>query len=387
MKRRPSVMYAVTVSESIKLMRGQLDYLRKEGYDVHLISSPGEEVLKGSINEGIENHFVSMEREISPIRDFVSLLKLIRLFLRVNPDLSNVGTPKAGFLAGLAALITRVPRRIYTLRGLRLETTKGFKRLILNYTEKISCLCAHQVICISKSLRDQAVELGIVDYDKTIVLGEGSSNGVDMSRFDLTVNLNNDIYKIRENLNLPKNSIIIGFVGRFTKDKGIVELIEAYRKIKMEIEGVKLLLVGKFEEGDPIPFDIVDFILNDPNIILTGYVEDSVPYYFCMNVLAFPTYREGFGNTSIEAAAAGIPVVTTNATGSVDTVIHNKTGYIVPVGRVDLLADSILELLLNQEKARLFGQAGKERAEEEFKSEVIWGKLNQLYQEHLKLIK
>jgi glycosyltransferase involved in cell wall biosynthesis len=383
MKKRPKVLYAVTVPESIKLMRGQHDYLRKEGYDVHLIYSPVDELSQISIDEGVVSHPIAMEREISLLRDALSLFRLIKVFLSVRPDISNVGTPKAGLLAGIAALFTRVPRRIYTLRGLRLETTKGIKRRILICAEKVACRCAHQVICVSNSLRDKVVELGIVDYKKTLVLGMGSSNGIDNSKFQLTDEIKTNVNEIRRKLKLTKNCVVIGFVGRLTRDKGIVELIEAYKIVKKDISEVKMLLVGNFEEGDMIPQGTIDFIHNDPNIILSGYIDNVVPYYYCMNVLAFPTYREGFSNVSLEASAAGIPVVTTDATGSIDTVIHNKTGYIVPVGNVECLANSLLDLLLNKEKAMEFGLAGKKRAEEEFKPETIWRNLNKIYRESL----
>lgn len=380
---RPKVIHAVTVAESIPLMRGQLGYLKETGYEVHLVSSEGAELDHICSEEGVEGHRISMVREIAPLKDLKSLIQLIRLYQRIKPDLSNVGTPKAGLLAGLAAFITRVPIRIYSLRGLRLETTKGLKKVLLYWIERITCMLAHQVFCDSRSLRDKAVQLKLVKSEKTIVLGEGSSNGVDLRRYVYTEEMLRSIREIRNNFHLAEGDKVIGFVGRLSIEKGIVELIEAYKKIKSTIPEVKLLLVGRYRNGDPIPHETFEYLGADPNVILAGHVKDPEPYYFCMNVLAFPTYREGFGNVSIEAAAAGIPVVTTDATGSIDTVIPGETGYIVPVRNIDLLANALLDLLKNEERASVFGQAGKKRVEEHFSSEGIWLEIHRIYSSHM----
>src|SRR5579863_5177954 len=180
---RIDILHAVTSAVSLVLMRGQLDYLRTLGYRTAALCSPGEQVDELRAQD-IEVFTVEMQREISPVNDLVSLVRTWRLLRRVRPMVCNAGTRGAGLLVGLAAWANRVPCRVYTLRGLRLETATGLKRTILRATERIACACAHRVLCVSPSLRARAIELNLVGADKAFVLGAGSSNGVNAARFE-----------------------------------------------------------------------------------------------------------------------------------------------------------------------------------------------------------
>ncbi|MCL2825640.1 MAG: glycosyltransferase, partial [Polyangiaceae bacterium] len=173
------VIHAVTSSVSLRLMRGQLAYLQNAGFQTAALCAPGPGVMEWAKREAVPVYTIKMQREIAPLSDMISLLRITHLLHHQKPDICNAGTPKAGLLVGIAAWITCVPCRVYTLRGLRLETTTGLKRHILRLTEQIACASAHRVVCVSPSLRDRAVELGVVGQSKTVVLGNGSSNGVD----------------------------------------------------------------------------------------------------------------------------------------------------------------------------------------------------------------
>ena len=164
---RIDVLHAVTSSVSLVLLRGQLDYLRAAGFHPAVMCGPGAQAEEMRATESIPVFTVEMEREISPVKDLVALVRASQLVRRLRPMVSNCGTPKAGLLVGLAAWFNRVPCRIYTLRGLRLETATGPKRWLLRLTERIACACAHRVICVSPSLRQRAVELGVVPPRKS----------------------------------------------------------------------------------------------------------------------------------------------------------------------------------------------------------------------------
>src|SRR5712692_8236215 len=366
------LMQVGTSHVGIGLMRGQLKFLREAGFEVSVVSSPGPKLYAAAEDERVQIYAVPMVREISGLSDLVSLWRLWRLMQSVRPVITNVGTPKAGLIGGLASVLSRVPCRVYTLRGLRCETACGWKRWCLIVAERIACRCAHRVICVSDSLRAKAMALGIADPRKFVVLGSGSSNGVETGRFDPTPDRLREAVILRNDLGIPTNAPVIGFVGRFTRDKGICELISAYLQLRRHHPELRLLLVGDYEEGDPVPSDIHNAIQNGSQIIHTGAVQDSAPYYHLMDVLALPTHREGFPNTVLEAHAAAKPVVTTRATGALDAVQDGVTGILVPVGDADSLTSALSQLIQHPEMAEQMGRRGHERVLHEFRQDLIW---------------
>ena len=319
-----------------------------------------------------------MQREISPVRDLISLYKMFRAMKHVNPSLVDASTPKAGLLGGVAAWRAGVPCRVYTLRGLRLETTAGLKRALLWVTEWVSCHCAHRVVCISPSLRSRAVHLKLVQATKTAVLVNGS-RGVDLVRFTPRNYRQLEVEGIRKSLGIAENEIVIGFVGRLVKDKGIGELIEAFRRIRVNHANTRLLLIGDFEPGDPVDAEVRRYIESASEISRLGFVPDTAPYYGVMDIFALPTYREGFPGVALEAQASGVPVVTTNATGAIDSIVDGVTGLLVPVGDSTSLMHAIDKLASEEDTRARMGRAGRERMERDFRRESIWQAQVQMY--------
>ncbi|MCL2658902.1 MAG: glycosyltransferase family 4 protein [Acidobacteriaceae bacterium] len=376
---RTLVLHAVTDSISTVLMRGQLAYLREHGFMPAVLASPGEELTRIGVIERIPVFAVAMKREISPLRDIQSLVNVWRLLRRVRPVVCNFGTPKAGLLAGLAAWLTRVPCRVYTLRGLRLETATGTRRILLTFTEKIACACAHHVICVSPSLRAKAVDLGLVPQVKTVVLGAGSSNGVDTGRFARTPGRLAEAVALRRSLGIRDNQFVIGFAARFTRDKGITELIVAFQSVRKIFPDAVLLLVGEYEAGDPVPECVKQTVVQDAGILWVCSTSQIEQYYFAMNLFVLPTHREGMPNTILEAQAAGLPVVTTDATGARDAIENNVTGLLTPVGDVSKLAEAIRTLLSNPPRMQRMGQLGRDRVCSLFRKETAWESLLSFY--------
>ncbi len=360
-------------------MRGQLKFLREVGYEVAVAAAPGSELTAIARAEGARAIEVSLTREITPVRDLVALVRMWSILRRLRPAIINFGTPKAGLIAGLAARLSGVRCRIYTLRGLRAETTTGIKRLLLLLSERIACACAHRVICVSESLRRKAVALGLVSAERVVVLGSGSSNGVGVSEFGNEERNREQAQELRKKLEIPEGAPVVGFVGRFTRDKGMAELTEAFALLREGFPELRLLMVGDFEEGDMPPAEVVKRIQGDSNIVCTGFVDEAAPYYHVMDVLALPTYREGFPNVVLEAQVAGKPAVVTNATGAVDSVIDGVTGLIVPVGDSGALAASLAKLLRDPSLATAMGENGRKRVIDEFQPVRIWSELTQLY--------
>jgi glycosyltransferase involved in cell wall biosynthesis len=376
---RIRVLHAVTDPMSTILMRGQLAYLKANGFDPVILSGPGKELEKISQKEGYPAHSVAMKREIAPGYDLRALFEISRLLRRIQPMICNAGTPKAGLLVGLAAWLTRVPCRVYTLRGLRLETARGWKRMILTLTEKIACFTAHRVVCVSASLRERAIALGLVARQKTVLLGAGSSNGVDPSRFEPTPEKSALAAGLREKLGIRPHQPVIGFAGRFTRDKGLPELVTAFQAIRSKRPETILLLIGDYEDGDPVPKNIRDAIELDAGVRRIGFTSQMELYYLVMNLFVLPTHREGFPNTVLEAQAAGLPVITTDATGAIDAVDSGITGVITPVGDAAKLAEAALSLLSDPIRMQSMGRLGRERILRKFRNEALWEALTSLY--------
>ena len=378
-----TVLHAVTSDLSLLLLRGQLRFLKIRGFEPIGVCSPGPHVDRARETEEVPVYAVPMQREISPARDVTSLLRLCRLIHRVRPTICNTGTPKAGLLVGLAAWLNLVPCRVYTLRGLRLETAVGLKRRILQLTERIACGCAHRVICVSPSLRRRAIDLGLVSADKAVVLASGSSNGVDISRFVPTPARLAAAEGIRRRHGIPSTAPVIGYVGRFTRDKGLPELIAAFQVVRSECLDAVLMTIGGFESGDSVPAETQAAIDSGQGIVRVEFPADIEGYYLAMDMLVLPTHREGFPNVVLEAQAAAKPVITTYATGAVDSISCDVSGLLVPTADSDALAAAIMKLLKDPLLASKMGQAGRERVENYFRQDIVWGSLAELYSDLL----
>lgn len=350
----PHIVVGITSPQTCLVLGGRLRTLREAGFRVTLVSSPGELLTRTAALEGVESVAIPMRREIAPFADFVSLVRLWRLLDRLKPDMTEFSTPKAGLLGAMASMLCRVPARVYFLRGLKLETCSGVKRRILLAAERLASACSHVVLCNSDSLRKEALALGVASESKLYLLGDGSSNGVDVERFQPGPS------NLRKRLGLPQVAPVVGFVGRLTRDKGLPELIEAFDAILTARPDAHLLLVGWFDAAeDALSEDLRVRINNNPRIHLTGFVPDTAPYYRVMDVMVLPTWREGFPNVVLEAAATGIPVVTTLSTGSRDAVVPEVTGLLIPPGYPVAIREAVLQLLSNPERRSRMGEAAR----------------------------
>jgi glycosyltransferase involved in cell wall biosynthesis len=324
--------------------------------------------------EGAEAVAVPIKRTIAPWADLVSLVRLWWLLTVRQPDLTEFSTPKAGLLGSIASLLAGVPRRVYLLRGLKLESCRGLKRRILLATEKVAAWCSQVVLCNSESVRTEALALGIAPASKLKVLGDGSSNGVDLTRFSPGPS------DIRQRLEIPSGAPVVGFVGRLTEDKGVPELIEAFDVILGRVPETHLLLVGWFDAAeDALSAAVRKRIENHPRIHCSGYAADTAPYYRAMDLMVLPTWREGFPNAVLEAAATGIPVVTTLCTGSRDSVVPEVTGLLIPPGHPEAISEAVLKLLLDRDRRLRMGAAARGWVLEHYTNDRVLGLLTSYY--------
>jgi len=364
--KTPHIVVGVTSPQTCLVLSGRLRALREAGFRVTLVSAPGELLRSTAAIEGVGFVEIPMKRAIAPLSDLVALLRLCRLLRRIQPDLVEFSTPKAGFLGSLAAWLCGVPVRVYLLRGLKLETTRGIKRRILLAAERLAAAWVQAVVCNSESLRTEALALGIAPAAKLRVLGDGSSHGVDVERFAPGTS------EVRSQLGIPEGAPVLGFVGRLTRDKGVPELIDAFGRILRAEPEARLMLVGWFDDAeDALDAGLRARILAHPQIHYLGMVADVAPYYRAMDVLVLPTWREGFPNVVLEAAATGIPAVTTLSTGSRDAVLPEVTGLLVPPGYPEAVCEAVLKLIRNPEQSHGMGQAARAWVIEHYLNERV----------------
>jgi len=372
---------AVNSAIALGFLQGQLQFFQDRGFDVNVLCPERrKDEWEVARPQGVPIIEVPMEREIAPLRDLMSLWRLWRTMLMLRPAVTNVGTPKAGLLGGFAAWLNRVPCRFYTLHGLRFETTKGLRRRLLIYAERLACRFAHRVICVSQSVREGAIASGLTSRERTVVFGSGSCNGVDASRFAATPELVRRAAKLRCQLGIPAQAPVVAFVGRLTSDKGIPELMEAFLQLAAQFPDLRLLLVGCFEDEDPLPVATRRCVETHPHVIFAGPVQDTATYYAIADVLVLPSHREGLPTVVLEAQAAGKPVVGASATGIVDLVVDGETGLLFPVGDVPALAEALARLITDKALASKLGFAGQEQVIRKFQQEQIW---EALYREYL----
>lgn len=371
---RLPLVHLTTVPMTLRCIAGQAAYLHRAGFEVHVISSPGEELNGFAEREGVIAHAVPMLRRITPLRDLVALVRLWKILRAIRPAIVDAHTPKAGLLGMLAAWLARVPVRIYHMHGLPMVTRTGLRRQLLRWTEAIAALASHRVLCVSHSVREVAIAEGICGDQKVKVLLGGSINGVDaQGRFRLVDPAQRRA--TRQSLGIDDDCRVVGFIGRVVREKGVVELVESWRQLRAEFPDLHLLVVGPFESEDPLPKDTERVLKTDPHIHLLGLDWDTPRLYSAMDLVVLPTYREGFPVVPLEAAAMGLPVVGTQVPGCRDAIRDGVTGTLVAPRDPYSLTRAIRRYLDNAQLRREHGDSGRARMVREFHREQLWGAL------------
>jgi glycosyltransferase involved in cell wall biosynthesis len=366
------LVHVTTVPVTLGFFRGQVQYLQHQGVDVSVVSSPGAMLDQRSSDIGAAAYGVPMRRSISPAADVLAVIRLVRTFRRLRPDIVHGHTPKGGLLAMVAATISRVPVRVYHVHGLAFETAVGRRRRLLVASERVASRLADSVLCVSQSVLSVAEDESVLKPGRGHVLGSGSINGVDATgQFD-SQRQRADGAAVRERLRVPADAVVIGYVGRIVRDKGLVELASAWQLLSRNRSTLHLMLVGPRETQDAVPQQVMAELAADTRVHLVDWVDDPAPYFAAIDVFVLPSHREGFGLVAIEAAAMQIPVVATRITGIVDAVSDGETGLLVPPHSPIGLAQAIESYIEDPALRRAHGLAGRERAIRLFDQETIW---------------
>jgi glycosyltransferase involved in cell wall biosynthesis len=377
----PTLLHITTVPDSFNFFTGQLRYMEQQGFNVHLLASPGE--VPATI-EPVPTHAIEMPRRITPLADLIAIYKIWRLLRELRPQIVHAHTPKGGLLGTIAAWLAGVPVRIYQIHGLPLMTATGLKHQLLRWSETVACLLANRVLCVSHSIQAVSIALKLCSSQKSKVLWNGSVNGIDaIEKFNPTRIPASKRQAIRQQFAIPDNDFVLGYAGRIVNDKGITELVLAWQKLRERFEHLHLLMVGAFEPQDAIAPEIEAILRQDPRIHLAGETWEIAPFYAVMDLLVLPSYREGLGTVLLEAAAMELPTVASRIPGCIDAVQDGITGTFVERSSVVELTRAISAYIVNPALCYQHGQAGRNRILDQFNQASIW---DALYQEYTLLL-
>jgi len=351
-------------------------------YNVLAVSSRGKELEEVNKNEGVNVKAVEMSRQITPVKDLISLYQMCLLFISEKPDIVHTHTPKAGFIGMLAAWITGIPHRLHTVAGLPLMESRGIKREILLFVERLTYRCATHIYPNSQGLKKFIVENGLVDENRVKVLANGSTNGIDTHFFQMTDELIQRGEEMRQRYGIKKDAFVFIFVGRIVTDKGINELLSAFDKITTMYHNVKLLLVGSFEETlDPVSERSKEILTHNMHIIKAGFQEDVRPFFALSDCLVFPSYREGFPNVVMQAGAMGLPAIVSDINGCNEIIEDGVNGIVVPPKDEDALYEAVDQMIRYDDLRLSLAKDARRLVVERYDQQLVWQALKNEYEQ------
>lgn len=353
-----------------KLLENQLRFMKKF-YEVTAISSDKFNLEQVGRLQGVPTFHVEMTRKITPFQDLKAVWQLYNYFKKEKPFIVHTHTPKAGTVGMIAAQLAGVPHRLHTIAGLPLIETSGFKRLVLNFVEKITYACATKIYPNSFGLEEIIIQEKFCKPEKLKVIGNGSSNGINTSYFNSDLFSKEENLKLKTNLGIATYDFVFIFAGRLVGDKGINELVAAFKKLKTQ--NLKLLLVGSLESNlDPLLKNTLQEIKENPNIISVVFQKDVRPYLAISNCLAFPSYREGFPNVVMQAGAMGLPSIVTNINGCNEIIVEGKNGIIIPVKDIEAIYLAMKNILENNNFRNYLKQNARPMIVSRYEQQGVW---------------
>ena len=360
------------------LFKGQLKMLN-EHFELVGVSSPGSALEEAHQREGIRVIALPMERRISPVKDFISLFRMVLLFLRERPDMIHSYTPKAGLISMLAGWIAGVPVRMHTFTGLVFPTATGLKQKILIWTDRLTCACATYINPEGNGVKHDLIRYHITKKPLKII-ANGNVNGIDLDYLQRTPEVMQAAEAFRK-----EDAFTFCFVGRMVRDKGINELVSAFIRLQKRYAQIRLILVGPFEKNlDPVSAETEKQIFNHPTIEFMDFQEDIRPFLAVSDALVFPSYREGFPNVVLQAGAMGLPSIVTNINGCNEIIEQGKNGVIIESKNEEMLYHAMEDFILNQDKVDSMSRNCRKMIAEKYDQKIVWAALLEEYKTLLK---
>ena len=356
------------------------EYLHNTGdFEISMICNTDEEFAK-KLPDYINYIPIDMKRGVG-FDGFKVIRKLKKIFITNKFDIVQYSTPNASCYASIAAKKARVPVRLYCQWGIAYVGFSGIKRKILKAIEKKICRCSTWIEPDSNSNLKFAHKEKLYKKNVGSVIWNGSACGVDIKKFDFSKRVEYN-HEIRKEFSISDDTFVYGYVGRITKDKGINELLYAFRELN-DNDSI-LLLVGPNENDGTIESEIYNWAIANKKIYFTGFQSNVEKFYSCMNCFVLPSYREGFGMSVIEAEAMGTPVIVTNIPGPIDAMIENITGIIIEKKNVVSLKKAMLDIRKDMIRYDLMSKNAKDFAINNFNQKIFY---KYMMDDRIKLIK
>lgn len=360
---------------------GQFGYLSRHGYDLHLICSKAPQMDDFIRRNRLQYRAVDISRRLAPLKDLKALWQVCRYIRQKEIDVVVGHTPKGALIAMVAAWVMCKKRRVYYRHGLIYTTAHGLKRFILKKEEQFVALLAKKIVNVSPSLSALAVREHLNPAVKQQIIGAGTCGGIDTKRkFNPEVIDPSLLEVLKAKYEILPGDFVVGFCGRLCKDKGIVELVDGFGLfVERHPElACKLLLVGAYDERDVLPRKVKERIENSPRTIYTGHIREHIEYFYSMmDVFVFPSYREGFGMSVLEASAMEKPILVSRSHGCVDSIREGETGFYIELSAKSIAKE--LGRLLDAKFRERIGINGRKFVCNHFDHRILWPQVLEFY--------
>ncbi len=333
----------------------------KNNNDITIISN----IDDGDAIEGIPGTkllSVTIERKISFIHDLLALINLYRIFKREDFDIIHSVTPKAGLLAMLAGYFSRTPIRVHTFTGQVWATKSGTKRRLFRFFDKVIARAATNILVDSKSQRQFLLQERVVSENKSKVLANGSICGVDVEKFSPNKSVR---ARIRNELGINDGALVYLYLGRLSRDKGILDLVHAFSDLSKKYQDIHLVIIGPDEDNLQEEIENIG-ASSKKKIHIMGYTDIPQEYMAAADIFCLPSYREGFGNVIIEAGATGVPAVGCNIYGVKDAIQDGITGLLYEPRNIKELENKMQRFIDDPALRKRMGKKASEYARNKF---------------------
>lgn len=352
---KKKIVFISTSEISIRsFLTDHIKELKSKRVEIYLITNFNfQEKLFKKLNVSLIN--IKFKRNINLFTDFYCLLRLFLLFVKIKPDVTISISPKAGLLSCIASFFLNIKIRVHIFTGQVWANKNGIFKNLLMFLDKIVINLNTHILADSKSQKDFLLKNKLIKKkSKCLVIDNGSIRGVDIIKFkkDLSMKLS-----MRKKLNIEKKSIVLTYVGRLNSEKGVLNLLNTFKKITITKKNVYLLLIG------PDEMNIKKMINNNifsKKLIILDYQKNINFFLQASDIFCFPSEREGFGLSVIEASACELPVVCSNIYGLRDTIVHNYTGYKFRLNNNLEMYNYLIRLIQDKNKRIRLGSQGRD---------------------------